>query len=557
MKKGCFWIFLFPLTLLAQNNAVYTIQIGTFVEPQLSEFNFLQPLGYLYNEPFGNNFSKVFLGEFSSESAATDVLQQVRQKGYGAFLTPKPINGISTTVVQFATEKIGIPINWSKFSQVGKCYALLTDPNRVKIVTGPFANETTARQRVAAIQAMGYQDAFVKNVNSDLLHEVDAFEMGIAYVKKDLNTAVDIILNEPTPTAYETEIPVIKGANVQPSTVGKMAPEIRPLIKRTSALDLQKLLKANQYFSGSLDGFYGKATAAGYEIFQQQNKQFQKFEVLSQVNLTKESPETSAFQTTINNLLVNPNQRLVKLVKMNQPLAKAYRAYLLMTNNGNITEINQLMNRAIKNTFADKKIKNAPPFDFNAAYSYEELEQFILHLRYLHAAPVNEQYAIPCWLFEQHPEESLAAFKTKSKFASFANTNISACKGFDQWKPIQILRTMIEELAPTDLSEAQLDRQATLTTARNFQYLFPEKQTKEEKKEIDQWLRTFWDDLGKNAPSYPVLAKNLTALKIIFFQSQVLLEDFYMNEGFTPDAAEGLALSVLKTYVEVPLEVYL
>ena len=62
--------------------------------------------------------------------------------------------------------------------------------------------------------------------------------------------------------------------------------------------------------------------------------------------------------------------------------------------------------------------------------------------------------------------------------------------------------------------------------------------------------------MDSSAKSYPVLGKNLETLKILFFQSQVLLEDYFMNKEFTPDAAEGLALSVLKTYVEVPLEVY-
>ena len=221
-----------------------------------------------------------------------------------------------------------------------------------------------------------------------------------------------------------------------------------------------------------------------------------------------------------------------------------------------MTEINQLMNTAIRETFADKKIKNAPPFDFNATYSYEDMTQFILHLRYLHAAPKNAAYAIPCWLFEKHPQAAYAAFTSKSKFASFANTKIDACTNFDQWPSIKMLQILLTDLAPDKYDEAQVAKTASLQSARNFLYLFPEKLSKEQKKATDQWLIDFWKQLDASGETYPVLGKNLTTLKILFYQSQVVLEDYFMNKEFTPDAAEGLALSVLKTYVDVPLAVY-
>ncbi|MEM1120233.1 MAG: hypothetical protein AAGJ18_07270, partial [Bacteroidota bacterium] len=158
--------------------------------------------------------------------------------------------------------------------------------------------------------------------------------------------------------------------------------------------------------------------------------------------------------------------------------------------------------------------------------------------------------------FERHPTESLAAFKTNSKFASFTNTKIEACKTFDNYMPIKILNTMLQDLRPTALTEEQQEKQQTLNAARNFQYLFPEKLSVEEKKVVDEWLITFMQQLDASSENHPVLKKNLPTLKILFFQSQVLLEDFFMDKIFTPNDAEGLALSVLKTYVDVPLEAY-
>ncbi|MFK7982493.1 MAG: hypothetical protein AB8G86_21110, partial [Saprospiraceae bacterium] len=270
----------------------------------------------------------------------------------------------------------------------------------------------------------------------------------------------------------------------------------------------------------------------------------------------KIKPTANNLQYTLNNLLNNPPSSLQALNATQLPLAKAYRAYWLLANNGNLTEINQLMNAAIRETFADKKIKNAPPFDFNATYSYEDMTQFILHFRYLHAAPKNAAYAIPCWLFERHPKAAYAAFTSKSKFASFTNTKIDACTNFDQWTAVKMLQTLLTDLAPGEYDEAQIAKTASLKSARNFLYLFPEKLSKEQKKATDQWLIDFWKQLEASGETYPVLGKNLNTLKIVFYQSQVVLEDYFMNKEFTPDAAEGLALSVLKTYVDVPLAVY-
>ena len=66
MKKVLFCLFLLPLGLIAQINSVFTIEIGTFVHPKLEDFQLIQPLGYLYAEPFGDNFTKVYLGEFKT-----------------------------------------------------------------------------------------------------------------------------------------------------------------------------------------------------------------------------------------------------------------------------------------------------------------------------------------------------------------------------------------------------------------------------------------------------------------------------------------------------------
>ena len=559
MKKLILWVLCFPITLMAQNSQLYTIQIGTFVNPKAADFAELQSLGYLYAEPFGEQFHKVFLGEFINEAAATFTLNKIKNSGYGAFVTQKSLLGKPTvTVVQFTTKQANQSINWPTLDTVGKLYTVLTDPDRVKIVTGPFANIVMARKRVEDLQRLGYKDAFIKTINVGLLHEVGVFETGQSPIQGNLNAAVEAILSENIPTSYESNArSIITTRNETIDNAKGVTPEIRPLIKRTSALDIQKTLKKGGYFNGSLDGFYGKATEAGYQNFVANDFGYKKYALLANLLIPQKSNSASSeFQLIINNLLTNPTKSIQQLITMEAPLAKAYRAYWLLANKGNLSQINQLMNASIRATFADKKIKNAPPFDFNATYSYEDITQFILHLRYLHAAPINMAYSIPCWLFERHPTETYIAFTSKSKFASFTNTKVVACTNFDDWPSIKMMQTLLVDLAPEKYSQEILKKSENLQSARNFLYLFPEKLNQTQKKATDEWLIDFWKQLEASGKTYPVLGKNLATLRVLFFQSQVILEDYFMNREFTPDAAEGLALSVLKTYVDVPLGVY-
>ncbi len=572
MKNLVLWMCFFPIALIAQTPTVYTIQIGTFVNPKITEFHSIKSAGFVYAIPFQDKFSKVFYGEYRDALTAQNALKNINSKGFGGFVTQRKLNNAPPTiVVQFTTKKIGTPIDWADFNAVGKLYTILTNPNIIKLVTGPYSDISTARKRVAAIRALGYKDAFVKTINTTLLHEVGDFERGVDKVKRDLNTAVEGILSDGSlgtkksidtnsrlgniPTSFDTPSTNIESNSTNNSSKNNI-PVIRPLIKRTSALDLQKVLKLNNHYKGSLDGFYGKGTAAGYQNFIDSDLVYKKYVLFDSYFSQEKGGDIQGFQGIINTLLQSPNTALIQLSNNKLPLAKAYQAYWLIANNQNLAQINQLMNAAIKETFADKKIKNAPPFDFNVNYSYEDLTQFFLHLRYLHAAPKNANYSIPCWLFEHHPKAAFAAFKANSKFASFANTKISACKNFDNWLPIKMMNTIVEALQPTTLSVEQQAHQNTLATARNFQYLFPEKLNKSQKTITDKWLRDFWKQMESSANNYPVLGKNITTLKVLFFESQVLLEDYFMDKGFTPDAAEGLALSILKTYVEVPLEVY-
>ena len=117
MKNLILWICFFPIALIAQTPAVYTIQIGTFVNPEITEFNTIKSEGYVYAVPFQDKFSKVFYGEYPDVLSAQSALKNINSKGFGGFVTQRKLNNAPPAiVVQFTTKRIGTPINWADYN---------------------------------------------------------------------------------------------------------------------------------------------------------------------------------------------------------------------------------------------------------------------------------------------------------------------------------------------------------------------------------------------------------------------------------------------------------
>ena len=52
-------------------------------------------------------------------------------------------------------------------------------------------------------------------------------------------------------------------------------------MKRNAAIEIQKILKTDKIYSGSLDGFYGEGTGKAFEAFTKSNRQWKKYQVLT------------------------------------------------------------------------------------------------------------------------------------------------------------------------------------------------------------------------------------------------------------------------------------
>ena len=319
------------------------------------------------------------------------------------------------------------------------------------------------------------------------------------------------------------------------------APAIRGNVKRTSVMELQKLLKNEKHYTSSLDGLYGKGTTRGWETMLSENGIFQKQLGYQECGIVHLQPKgvSNILQNYINTLRTNTAIAVKGLETEKAPIAKAYRAYHLLAANGNPMAINQLMNQAIKETFKNKRIQNNPAFDYTATYSYEDMDQLILHLGYLHR--VTPEVAVPMWLFTEHPRETGVAFKFGT-----GNYNIAGVDHLYDWEELKLLRQIVQDLSTEQPTAAELDRAAAQRAAL---LLASQPLDAQARADVLNWNKSFWYSVDAWSKKASILKKWSLPLKASYLQSQIRLEDYYMNKGLSSEQATGHAILTLKTMV--------
>ena len=552
-------------------NYIYTIHIGAFDKAQLSDFDGIRDIGYVYAFPLRDNLMQVFLGGYSSRKTARQLLPDVHESGYpDAYVMRRALDeGEEVATVQIALQKPGTDLDYGKHLQSGKLYISQND-NELRVLSGQYETEEVAQKRANQLKRMGFADAVVKTFSTVELIKVTSFESGGAVAdpivevietskggepeakkeEKKLPESYDLlfkkskrgtIIPDDIPDNFEGEteriiVPVKKEAKVD-------LPKIRVKVKRTSAIELQKILKAQGVYNSGLDGYYGKGTARGYADIKKENYQVRKYLMLSDM-MNSEANSTlniSRLQTIVNDLLNEPKDASKLLQAERSPIAKVYRAYILFQDGGQEDEVNRLMNAAIKQSFKGKKLKNAPPFNYNATYDYNNLEQFLKHLNYVHA--VSQDAEVPCWIFSQHPLEAANAFSSGGD-----NLRMQNCGGdFMSWEETKLLKTIASDLDPS--VDTDKDVLAAYTSKRAKLFIAPQKVTSGETTEVSTWHKTLWTEMESWGNADPIHEQRVTALKVAYFQSQVRIEDYFMNKGFTYKEAKPLAMCVLQTIV--------
>ena len=561
-------------SLSAQTNIPqYTIRIGTFVNPKPADFESIRSLGFIYSNRQPDDYYSVMMGGYTSQSEAKKVAKRVEAKGFNnPYVTKLDMeSGETVTMIQLGLKKSTQPFKWEKFMQLDELYVMINN-NQVKVMTGIYPDIATAKAQLSVIRSMGFSDAFVRNANSALLHKVNNFEMWgekralIPLVFKDNEqretrtrpTSADIPEpfedpNERIDTKKVTEAGntmTAKGVETEskaPATFERSftteLPKIRGKEKRNSALELQKVLKEIGTYSNSLDGYYGKGTAAAYKKAIAQNRQIKKYQVLAKYSKDGGLYQyTSDLEYAVHHLWDYPTDATADLAASNAALAKAYRAYYIFANEGPDERVNNLMNAAIQQAFKGKKPTNMPRFDYNATYAYNDLGQLLLHVRYIHEI-AGTVVSVPCWLFQKHSGTAMEAFS----FSGGSAIRMQNCGGFMEWEEIAVLHAIASDLDTRKTFDAA--ELAKGQTKLNQMFLAPDPLNTTDAKEIDGWHKNLWKNIGGWAASDPVLEERATALKIAYFQVYVLLEDYFMDEGYKKNEAKGMALTSLKALV--------
>lgn len=540
----------FSLPLFSQNDKIYTVQVGTFLDAKSSEFENIRSLGMVYGQRVENNLYRVYIGGFDKAAPAQALADQVKRKGYNsAAVVEIPIlEGRTVTVIQFETLNAKRAIDWNKYQSFDNLFAIIHE-DVVKLVTGPYAGVDEARKELDKVKKAGYADAFIKRVNTAFLQRITTFETGIKQPLIPLNLTeapppAPAAAPETVPQSYNAPSPNNYAA--RGVTTGNK-PEIRANIRRRSALELQKVLKSAGAYQDALDGLYGPGTERAYQAVLRTNRDLQKYQILAQsMSLPLNQGPNDAVQGAIDNLLTDP-QASTTLERSPLPVAKAYRAYFLFSRLGPSNEVNALMNTAIQQAYTGKALKGKAPFNYSATYAYNDLDQLILHMLYIHMGPGNA-YAVPCWLFQRHPQQATQAM-SRALSSENSGLTLQSCDPFLTWEEARLACVIA-----MDLNGGQRAAAPAAGSERTRLYLATQPLNSQQTADIMAWEDKVWGGLNRWAAADPLHQRLVDAFKIAYFQTQVRLEDYFMDRSFSSEEAKALALATLKTMVGGHLE---
>ena len=344
----------------------------------------------------------------------------------------------------------------------------------------------------------------------------------------------------------------VKGANVPPANTNgnnalqqnNQAPA--PVaIYRASVKELQQALAQEGAYRSGIDGYFNAATEQAYDFFQERNRLMSRYTAAVQVNKEETNNATSRLNDMLNHLDKDANP-IASLASINHPLSKAYMAYNSFTSRGPGFETNNLMNGAIREVFSSRNVSNQISFDSKAAYAYTDLRQFILHLYFLHAA-LGEEYPLPCWLNDKHPQESAEAqglFNASSTLPLPTQTCEEQPEA--EQSSSKVLQLLAEDIGVDKPAEALLKQAADHRT----QLLAGKVQVSAtEQTQLDAWSTELLNKLNIWAAQDPLHAELVRTFRVVFYQTQMELENHFINQGMPVPKARYMALATEHTLV--------
>lgn len=566
----------------------YTAFVGSFVEVRPQDFSEVRSLGFLYLQTAEGNLQQVFLGQYPKSSDAEEVVNTLREEGFAnaQVLPGNYSNGQNVSVIQIATRYASKSINWQELSKAGPLNVLLAD-GAVKILTGTFPNGDAAKAELPRIRSLGFDDAFVKVVNSSRLLPVTNIATGIKedlipltltegqqqqpttrpgttpVQPEELELEEGRIISRNPPTVPRPAPPAIEPVAEQPSLPPSTSieavspvvekptmtlPKIRGNIKRNSVIELQRVLKNSGYYQSSLDGYYGTGTATAYQQMMSQDFTVRKYlQLVPFYQNLDANVKTNPLQLAIRELPYDPNAPLV--IEGDQTaIGLAYQAYLSFTSLGASAQVNQLMNAAIKAAYLNSGVSTSV-FNYRATYAYQDLDQLLLHLFYVHTAPTIS-YLLPCWFNDRHPLATRNAMQQMGDYRRLLQQE--NCGSLTAWPEVQLLTTIAMDLNPAARQQTEALQEAA--GRQNILYQQTTSLPATEATFLETWQQNLFRNIDRWAGDDPVLAATAQTLKLAYFQSQVRIEDHYLDQGTSAAVARQLSIATLKTIAGIPLK---
>jgi peptidoglycan hydrolase-like protein with peptidoglycan-binding domain len=545
------WLLTLQVLATDAPKEIYTIQIGSFANPQAEHFQFLSDIGMVYLEPITNSkLHRVLLGKFEDKRVANEYLEKVKMVGYSdAFIATRTIDDAKTIkTIQLGSYHIGEQLDLTKEKALGKVILHIKD-DEVRVLIGYYTDITTAKTILDKARNNGFPSAFMKETDMVWITELGTFEAQF------LNLAT-LKVQEITPQPKITVPPIVKEpTNIEENI--KKENNGNPTKAKASVAGLQEALKDDNKYKGNIDGIYGDNTHSGLENFQQNDEIYGRY-----AQRTKDIPQiyeskgdVSTLQGTIDLIEYNPTLAADNLQKFEHPLAKIYTAYLYFTGlaktqNGSET-VNLLMNDAIQQAFAN--FNGESRFDYDKKYNYNDIQTIIQHLAYVYNVTTDNP-KIPCWMVQNHNSELSQAF------AGLNPPSFTDCEGFENIKEIRILQAMAQDMDKLSeverLAKSKTEKQAYIAR-RTELYLKPPTIALPEQELYEMWNTNLLNAVERNIEKDPLRKDILTAFKVTYFMVYGKLENHYLFNDYSEEQAKALALATLYALVNYNLGDYI
>lgn len=553
--------FVHTATAQEVKEPVFTVNLGTSVSiSDKTELAPLRKLGFLYALDGKDGYKSMNIGGYNDRAQAEAIAKKVVEVGYITAVVKKIKVVEDIFTIQLGIENNKKPINWKKYPTDGELFVYI-DNDQLKITYGKYEMYNEAKKVLAKLKKEGFKEAWVKAYNKALLRKLTEFEMG-GYKRPfvDISTfepsEKDVILAKKTPdmkspkavevVATKTKlvtVPADYKAKAKPKVVKSNLPKIRGKISRTSSESLQSVLKKLGYYKGRVDGYYGPGTRGSFEAAYKANNQLKKYKLLLKSQKKEKTEAKDEMQRFIKNLSWNTADAVTGLGKYDDAIALAFRAYGKFLLKADSKEINTLMNKALKKAFHKKK--SSLPYDGSATYAYENDAQLIRHIVWIFMTD-SKGKAMPCWMLQNYTKEIKAALSQGD--ALHSKIKYENCGGFQNWEIVQVMTEMAKELnGNRKLNTAKLEAdRSKLAESYLLSVGIDDKQQKANK----NWEANVMKNMTKWGELDDYLDEIATAFKLTYYQTKVLLEDYYMDNGMKDKDAERSAQNALRLMTE-------